>query len=138
MATRSTIGIRNEKGEIKAVYCHNDGYPDWVGRVLVENYNTIEKIEELLTLGDLSSLGERVNPNEGEDHSFENRAEGVTVAYHRDRGEKLIEAKKFSDIKEVMDYYSWNDYYYIFEGDEWIVYGSDLDGIPVRTILSKE
>lgn len=135
MSTRSTIGIKNEKGEIKAVYCHWDGYPEWVGRILVKHYDTTEKVEELLALGDLSSLGERVKPNENEEHSFENPIDDVTVAYHRDRGEALNEARTFNAIGEVMAYFNWNEYYYIFENGEWYVYDLDETKQLVKGIL---
>ena len=135
MATRSAIGIKNEKGEIKAVYCHYDGYPEWVGKVLIEHYDTTEKVEELLALGDLSPLGERVKPNENEKHSFENPVRDVTVAYHRDRGEALNEARTFHTIGEVMAYFDWNEYYYIFEDGEWYVYELEENKQLVKGIL---
>ena len=101
MSTRSSIGIKNEKGEIRSVYCHNDGYPEHNGRVLVENYDTAEKVEELIALGDLSFIGERVKPNENEGHSFDSPVADVTIAYHRDRNEKLNPARTFNNIDEV-------------------------------------
>jgi len=59
MATRSTIAIQYEDGTIESVYCHNDGYLSGVGETLLENYTTPEKVEEILALGDHSSLGKR-------------------------------------------------------------------------------
>lgn len=138
MATRSTIGMKNEKGEIKAVYCHWDGYPEYVGRTLVANYFTAEKIEELLALGDLSSLGERVKPNENEVHSYDNPVQDVTVAYHRDRGEELQEARTFKTIDEVIEYFDWNEYYYIFEDGEWYVYYCDGTKNLVEDLLLEQ
>lgn len=60
MTTKSRIGIMNEDTTITSVYCHWDGYPSYNGRILYENYNTEEKIRELLSYGDLSSLGEDI------------------------------------------------------------------------------
>lgn len=141
MATRSAIGIKNDKGEIKAIYCHCDGYPEHNGRILVENYNTIEKVEELLALGDLSSLGERVKANENEIHTFNNRVSDITVAYHRDRGEKLIVARTCLNFDEFITEFkdAWCEYFYIFEKNEWYVYkDSSINGRTVKEILSKE
>lgn len=135
MSTRSAIGIKNEKGQIKAVYCHNDGYPEHNGRILVSHYNTIEKVKELLALGDLSSLGERVNPNKYEEHSFDNRVRDITVAYHRDRGEGLIKAKTFNNVGEVIAYFDWSSYIYIFEDGEWYVYDLDKNRHLVKDVL---
>lgn len=73
MATRSCIAL-NKRDVITAVYCHWDGYPDYVGRVLHSCYDDEDKIAELLEHGDISSLGEDLES---------------CVFYHRDRGEPL-------------------------------------------------
>ena len=36
MGTRSFIGIANPKGDYSAIYCHYDGYPDYMGAMLRE------------------------------------------------------------------------------------------------------
>ena len=56
MSTRSNIGIINVDGSLEVIYCHFDGYLEGVGRVLLENYNTEEKVRELLSRGHVSSL----------------------------------------------------------------------------------
>jgi hypothetical protein len=73
MATRSRIAIENQDGTVDSIYCHFDGYVDSVGKTLFEHYDQ-EKLERLLELGDISSLGESTID---------------TVAYCRDRGEYL-------------------------------------------------
>jgi len=73
MSTRSRIAIETKSGTVKSIYCHFDGYVSGVGKTLYNHYDK-EKLEKLIELGDISSLGE----------STEN-----TVAYHRDRGEDL-------------------------------------------------
>lgn len=129
MATRSRIGIENPDGTVTSIYCHNSGYPEWNGKVLVENYEDPEKVKALIALGDISSLDESVECPEG--HSFSNRVDGYTVAYHRDRGEELrqrkdasVEKFKRSDLEE---------YGYLFtQQGEWIcidVYGRNQRGI---------
>jgi len=57
MSTRCRIGFRLPNGEVKSIYCHHDGYPEGAGETLKEYYNDPKKIEELLELGDISSLG---------------------------------------------------------------------------------
>jgi len=37
MSTRSNIGIVNGDGSVKAIYCHFDGYPAYVGRILLRS-----------------------------------------------------------------------------------------------------
>ena len=39
MATRSLICNAQEDGTIQAIYCHYDGNPEHVGKLLVVNYN---------------------------------------------------------------------------------------------------
>lgn len=91
MSTRSIIAIKNSDGTYKSVYCHSDGYPSYNGRMLKTYYNTEAQARALISLGGISIIKERLAPNPGERHGFEydERAEGVTVAYHRDRKEPL-------------------------------------------------
>jgi hypothetical protein len=120
MATRSRIGLKLDDGTIKQVYCHWDGYVEGVGLKLVENYNTIDKAEELINLGDISSLG--CNISTDEPHTFDNPVNGVTVFYMRDRGENGVEAKTLT-MSEWMSvaYSSSIDFYYLFADGEWEV-----------------
>lgn len=133
MGTRSNIGIL-ENRRVKYIYCHYDGYIDGVGRTLIEHYTDVEKIRSLIELGDISVLGERVNPI-GE-HSFEKREEGTTVFYHRDRGESWEYTKPreqfLSDLKRgykqegycdieytyIYDVFDETWYYFIPSGDQ--------------------
>jgi hypothetical protein len=110
MATHSTIRMVLPSGKCSKVsYCHWNGDPDNMLPLLNENYNTIEKVEELISLGNLSYLAKKVKPDENETHSFDKPAANVTVAYHRDRGEDL----GWTSGKE--------DYNYIFDGEKWNV-----------------
>lgn len=42
MSTHSYIGVIEEDGTLKYVYCHSDGYPSYLGRMLLTYYNTPE------------------------------------------------------------------------------------------------
>ena len=55
MGTRSRIGIQLSDDSILSVYHHWDGYPEWLGRRLVEHFNTHDKVAELVDGGDMSS-----------------------------------------------------------------------------------
>ena len=74
MATRSRIAIENQDGTITSIYCHWDGGIGTNGERLSQNYTTTELVNELIALGDISSLGETTED---------------TVAYARDQGEEL-------------------------------------------------
>ena len=57
MSTRSRIGILNKDGSIDSVYHHFDGYPEWLGVKLKQNYqNSCFIREELIEEGDLSCI----------------------------------------------------------------------------------
>lgn len=88
MATRSLIGNYRS-----FIYCHWDGYPEHNGEILKKYYKDPKKVDELISLGDISSLAENINPDSTKPHNFEERQENVVVAYHRDRGEPWEEVK---------------------------------------------
>lgn len=55
MSTRCLLGIK--EGDIyRYSYCHYDGYPEGVGKTLIDHYNSLDKIEILINRGDMSSL----------------------------------------------------------------------------------
>jgi hypothetical protein len=120
MATRSRIGIENENGTISSIYCHFDGYPEGVGATLKEHYSNSQKLKMLLNLGDISILGEQVATMD--EHSFNNPKEGVTVAYHRDRGEAKNEAREDKSLEAFSrsDYETYG-YVYTKEG-KWVTF----------------
>ena len=117
MSTRSRIGILHEDGTTETIYCHSDGYPEHQMPILTGHYNSIEQVEELIDLGDLSILKERIAPDEGEMHGFApvHRAENVTVAYHRDREEPLTEPQHHRSIDALKDS-EWDiEWFYLFD-----------------------
>ena len=90
MSTRSKIGILRKDGSVDHVYSHWDGYPEHNGVVLIENYNNINKLNELIKNGDMSILAEHIYPVPDKAHSFdheEGRQDDVCLFYNRDRGE---------------------------------------------------
>ena len=145
MATRSHIGILNEDGTVDYIYCHWDGYPEGVGHTLSLHYTEESKIRELIDLGWISFLRENIKPPyehelaEGRvrgllerfdpppHHSFDRPLEGVTIAYHRDRGEELVKGT-FQSKKLYYDPDGWIEYYYLFENGEWYVNEVKLSG----------
>lgn len=57
MSTNSMIGILKPDGRVTAIYCHYDGYLSGVGAMLAQFWNNEEKINSLLTAGNIVSLG---------------------------------------------------------------------------------
>ena len=113
MATRSYIGVRNTDTSVDYIYCHFDGYPEHNGAILTEYYSNINRVNELLNLGDLSVLGKFI----GEKMDFDKRVRDTCLAYGRDRGESNID-KKNTGYDELITSQDVN-YVYIFDGDYW-------------------
>lgn len=118
MATRSRIGIIN-KGEVVAdtVYCHWDGSPQYVGWILKLYYTNPEKIKELVSGGDLSSIGEFI----GEKHDFDKRNEHKDwcTYYKRDRDEEGVESQWLEPSKFWGDSGEEYNYLYKVETGKW-------------------
>ena len=61
MSTRSQIGIFDSRdGRLDYVFCHWDGNVQWVGQRLLGFYDTEQKVRELISNGDIKSLGNSV------------------------------------------------------------------------------
>lgn len=119
MATRSRIAIEDQTGKVRSIYCHWDGYPSNNGRILLEHFQTQEKVESLIKLGSISSLNKNVEIPEGVTHNFGSPADGIVVAYHRDRREDL----EIRDHDSVGDFVNSDveEYGYIFTAaGEWL------------------
>lgn len=115
MATRSNIGIEREDGTVETIYCHWDGYPDHQGPILSKF--GWEEVEDLLDLGDLSILGEKIFPTT-ETHNFAHPEPGVCLFYCRDRGEEYSGASLFENRQDAFRE-EWL-YLYVEKEDKWI------------------
>ena len=124
MGTRSRIGIQLQDESIVSVYCHFDGYPAFNGRVLRDNYDTVEKVKELIDGGNMSCTW----TNAG----WQNETLPESGAlYYTSRGESLEDnaPRIDDDITEFLD--NGEEYAYIFtRADEWICY--DLHDISAK------
>lgn len=123
MGTRSEIGIQNQDGTIESIYCHWDGYPAHNGYILFKHYRAEEKVRELISYGDMSSLKEATSPQPRTKHSFDKPQKNICVYYHRDRGEKWEQVKpsSHSNIKEWEKEVAkgLQEYAYLFKNNRW-------------------
>ena len=102
MATRSMIAATTEKGLIKAIYCHWDGYVSHNGKILFENYTYEDKVQKLLDLGDLSSLGEEpIDDPQGWDYTKEH--DFTKCVSYKARGEKNVEARLYNNEEKLLE-----------------------------------
>ena len=128
MGTRSTIALEFAGGTVEQVYCHWDGYLSHNGLILQEHYSDPFKLQELINMGSISSLGNVI----GKKHPFspaynetdpvkkakiaaeyEAASEaGYTTFYTRDRGEDLT-VEKFKDFADYLANHQYEEYEYI-------------------------
>jgi hypothetical protein len=118
------IAIQNPYSkDVRAIYCHWDGYLEHNGSILHKHYSASPKVNNLIALGDLSSL----RPEIGIQHAFSSldvpKAEqeaydkehgNSCTFYTRDRGEDAP-FQVFKTIKEAEEHYTWSDYFYCFK-----------------------
>ena len=121
MGTRSFIGKQHQDGTVSGIYCHWDGYPDGVGATLQHHYTAPDKVDALLALGSISSLG----PEIGEEHDFDTPHSTWTKAYHRDRGEDLEPPLVYDTLRDMLRSVSPDlgaEYAYVYDGGVWETY----------------
>lgn len=117
MSTGALIGIYDkDMNWIECIYAIRDGHRMYP--TLSQYYNSEEKAKELISLGNIVDLGPKVKP-EDNGHSFANPYRDVTLALHRDRGDRWGECmptvmferhfKPDSDVSHV----------YLFKNGTW-------------------
>jgi hypothetical protein len=120
MGTRSTIAIQKTDGSVEQIYCHWDGYIEHNGAILKTYYKTPAEVKRLISYGDLSSLGMRVEPI-NDYHSFDTPEKDTCVYYGRDRGEPNTSFRKFEDMIWFRLNGQWEefDYLYVEATQQW-------------------
>lgn len=113
MSTNALIGKLNKDGSVDYIYCHNDGDPDSIVPILTKIIDNGE-FDHLISLGSISCLYEKLDPPKGAKHTFDNPIKGVTVAYHRDRGDPFHICKA-PDVCEFTRCVNNEDYAYIVD-----------------------
>lgn len=108
MSTRSTIGIRYADGSVKKIYCHWDGYLEWNGAILQKYYNTADRVENLLALGNLSSLGPEIGPDDPKAWDINTQSDHRLCRTYTSRGEPL----EFASPTQL------EEYNYLFDESE--------------------
>lgn len=138
MATRSSIGMELENGEVLAIYCHWDGYPSHNGKILYQNYSDRNKVIELINLGDISILEREVNPPKFSEHSFGYPFPNVTVSYHRDRGEKYKQPEKYPSVESFSQNFGQSWAYLFDRNGQWLATRSPGNFSPLNIFLDQE
>lgn len=142
MSTRSFICKSLPNNTIVGVYCHYDGYPSGVGATLSTHYATDERVTALLSLGSISQLHPRLAPDLGDTHTFDNPANNVTVAYHRDRGEAMeaMSSTTFPSLDVMVENVADQlgaEFVYIWNSNEWVTLDLTLNSdLSFETVQS--
>ena len=139
MGTRSAIGIKH--GDVvKAIYCHWDGYLEHNGLILARFYDNSVKVNKLISMGDLSSLGASI----GEEQNFNDYREVDTLEetwckfYKRDRGEENVDFKTFESEADYLTNFDMGvEFHYLFKDGKWYYsdYGKDFKELEVDVIM---
>ena len=145
MGTRSAIGIKH--GDVvKAVYCHWDGYLEHNGLLLARFYDNSVKVNKLISMGDLSSLGASI----GEQQNFNDYREVDTLEetwckfYKRDRGEENVDFRTFKDEQDFLENFNGGEeFHYLFKDGKWYYSDSGSEFKPleidlIMNLLSKD
>ena len=139
MATNAFIGFR-ENNSITYIYNHSDGYLEYLGKMLIKHYNSEEKAKALINLGDVSVVKEKLAPEEGTTHTFDNRQEGVSVFYNRDRGENWDDIQPIrieNTVFENPDYTIVYIYVYDVEEQAWLFTRNGKDFENLEEIVNQ-
>ena len=126
MSTRGHVAIK-ENGKYKYIYNHHDSYIDGLGITLYKYYKDVNKVKELIALGNTSSIGSTVEEGgsktykEHLDKPLEQRG---TVAAFRDinRWKDCSEKVTWDEVKpkeaEYLADVFGQEFTYIFDVEE--------------------
>lgn len=106
MSTNAAIIIK--QGSVyKGIYVHSDGYLSYLGKLLLDHYNSAST-KELIELGNASVV---------------KKTPGESVFYVRDMGESMDDNDSFysESLPEVLEYFDLF-HYYLCVNDLWVYY----------------
>ena len=116
MGTRSRIGLELPNGNIYSVYHHWDGYPEWLGRILKQHYNTDAAVKKLIDGGDMSSC----YSDTGCDYDEKRDPQ---PCYYSERGEDCPPRTDATIQEYFANANSWEEYCYIYTTfGEWLCF----------------
>ena len=115
MGTRSYIAKDIGNGKYRTIFCQLDSYLEVTGKTLVEYYNSPEKVDALLDLGDIYLLREKLEPDPSLPHNWHENdyQKDVTLAFGRDCGENDWPAKEIT-LEDMEDGDEGVEFIYIF------------------------
>lgn len=134
MSTRSTIALEYLDGTIGQIYCHWDGYLSHNGKILSEHWTSPAKVQEMINLGDLSSLGVEI----GEKHQDDTNQNQACTFYGRDWGEDNVAAREFETFQDYVNNHEYQEYEYILRHEGWYVSVNSGRYVPLSVALEQQ
>jgi len=117
MSTRSMIGVVDNAGQVHAVYCHFDGYPEGVGRTLVDHWNSKTRAMKLIIGGgNMRTLGATLDECE---------------FFPNDLFEIFDSVDQFLSVMSDSDC----EYLYVFADDQWTVLSNVHEVAPLKEVV---
>ena len=124
MATRAIIAKLDDNG-VKAIYSHSDNYLEHTGKILDQHYQDEDKVDELLSLGDVSIVDENIGVKIDFNDYKLRAANKQCLFYMRDRGEKYKQMAILKDESALLKH-AFEDFdvdlVYMFAFGSWYVY----------------
>ena len=124
MSTSATIALKLKKrNKAIVIRVQYDGGPDMIGSILLEHFNTKERIEQLFELGNLKKLGSRLHPDPSRQHDLQSWQEDVCLVeddeeYAGPAREFDLKSDEFLEFEEACSY--------IFRNGRWYFDGQTL------------
>lgn len=115
MSTRSYIAIENQDKTVTTVYCHFDGYISNNGKILFEHYQDKNKIQDLISKGNLRSLEAEV-----ENIDYYGGEDCKPVVYKNEQ--TILDKVLNTDLGIHVEYIY--EYIYLFKDGKWFVLDS--------------
>ncbi len=137
MSTRSSISMISLDGSVRQIYCHSDGYLSYNGVCLYTYYSSSELVDEMMKLGDASSIDKFLSPH-SDTHHFDHREENISTFYKRDRKETDVDCLHFSNLNEFLSKGNFQGYDYVFKekNQKWYLLEKNKFKV-LKTLLKK-
>lgn len=116
MSTRAHIVKKLKDGKYVGIYHHSDGYPEYLGELLLNYYDTEDKLDKLISLGDMSFAGPIPEDDPKLwDRQFDYKSDKCRT--YKGRGESGCDAR-VGDLEDFIG----EDFTYVFEDGKWTFY----------------
>jgi hypothetical protein len=114
MSTRSLIGY--DDGLVHGIYCHYDGHPDHVGKILVQHHNSLDACNRIMSGPQIRNF----------DHDG-------TICRFGDVPEHCYET--YDNVKDAL--HSGFDYVYLFDWkvNEWAAFTLEYPSKSLKRVL---